>query len=236
MVAKYKDSFCDVIGDSVIGSGHESLLRQMEERIANLNRKVGKPAAKLSISSDDEDSEPKSKSRKTVIHDSYGCVNWQPELLPTDETTETQESNKIGLWRNFERKNRIERRNNPDSPIGEVKDEWPFLFEKECMFLHFEQLMGFKIQDVMQASLASKAKILVEYLRQNHIQKKKIKQVLWRIEAAMSSKKDQQPVMIGVFLLLLAYFEEKQELMIRSDVDVSFNCNCYVMYYVCTLI
>ncbi|CAB3983976.1 hypothetical protein BSL78_01180 [Paramuricea clavata] len=252
MVAKYKDSFCDVIGDSVIGSGHESLLRQMEERIANLNRKVGKPAAKLSISSDDEDSEPKSKSRKTVIHDSYGCVNWQPESLPTDETTETQESKQDWLMEEFRKKEQdrkkvllfmentytsqrlVINRNNPDSPIGEVKDKWPFLFEKECMFLHFEQLMGFKIQDVMQASLASKAKIIVEYLRQNHIQKKKIKQVLWRIEAAMSSKKDQQPVMIGVFLLLLAYFEEKQELMIRSDVDVSFNCNCYVMYYVCT--
>ncbi|CAB4010891.1 Hypothetical predicted protein [Paramuricea clavata] len=237
MVAKYKDSFCDVIGDSVIGSGHESLLRQMEERIANLNRKVGKPAAKLSISSDDEDSEPKSKSRKTVIHDSYGCVNWQPESLPTDETTDTQESKQDWLMEEFRKKEQdrkkvllfmentytsqrlVINRNNPDSPIGEVKDKWPFLFEKECMFLHFEQLMGFKIQDVMQASLASKAKIIVEYLRQNHIQKKKIKQVLWRIEAAMSSKKDQQPVMIGVFLLLLAYFEEKQELMIRSDVD-----------------
>ena len=42
MVAKYKDSFCDLVGDCVIGSGYESLLKQMEERIANLNRKVVK--------------------------------------------------------------------------------------------------------------------------------------------------------------------------------------------------
>ena len=77
IVSKYKDSFCDLIGDSVIGSGYESLLKQMEERIANLNRKSGKDLVKLNISSEDEDSEPKSKSRKTVIRDSYGCVNWK---------------------------------------------------------------------------------------------------------------------------------------------------------------
>ena len=58
MVAKYKDSFCDC----VIGSGYESLLKQMEERIANLNRKNGKDLVKLNICSDNEDSEPKSKS------------------------------------------------------------------------------------------------------------------------------------------------------------------------------
>ena len=52
----------------------------------------------------------------------------------------------------------------------------------------------------------------------------KIKQILLRIEAAMSSQNDQRPVAIGVFLLLLAYFEEDHELMLRSDVDVSFKC------------
>ena len=114
--------------------------------------------------------------------------------------------------------------NTQDNPVSEVKDKWPFLFQKDFMFLHFEQLMGFKIQEVMNESLERKAKVTLEYLRQNHIQKKKIKQILLQIVAAMSSKNDQRPVAIGVFLLLLAYFEEDQELMLRSDVDVSFKC------------
>ena len=84
------------------------------------------------------------------------------------------------------------------------------------MLLHFEQLMGFKIQEVLNQSLEKKAKVTLEYLRQNYIQKKKIKQILWQIEAVMSSKNDQRPVAIGVFFLLLAYFEEDQELMLVS--------------------
>ena len=113
-------------------------------------------------------------------------------------------------------------KNTQDNPVGEVKDKWPFLFQKDFMLLHFELLMGFKIQEVLNQSLEKKAKVTLEDLRQNHIQKKKIKQIFWQIEAAMSSKNDQWPVAIGVFLLLLAYFEEDQELMLISDVDVSF--------------
>ena len=242
IVSKYKDSFCDLIGDSVIGSGYESLLKQMEERIANLNRKSGKDLVKLNISSEDEDSEPKSKSRKTVIRDSYGCVNWQPPALPTSESKETQKSKQDWLIEEFRKKEQDKKKvllfmketytsqrllineNTQDNPVSEVKDKWPFLFQKDCMFLHFEQLMGFKIQEVMNESLERKAKVILEYLRQNHIQKKKIKQILLRIEAAMSSQNDQRPVAIGVFLLLLACFEEDHELMLRSDVDVSFKC------------
>ena len=240
MVAKYKDSFCDLAGDCVIGSGYESLLKQMEERIANLNRKSGKDLVKLNICSDDEDSEPKSKSRKTVTHDSYGCVNWQPPALPSSESMETQKSKQDWLIEEFRKKEQDKKKvllfmektytsqrlfinkNTQDNPVGEVKDKWPFLFQKDCMLLHFELLMGFKLQEVFNQSLEKKAKVTWEYLRQNHIQKKKIKQILWRIEAAMSSKNDQRPVAIGVFLLLLAYFEEDQELMLISDVDVSF--------------
>ena len=64
VVAKHKESFCDVIGNSVIGSGYQSLLKQLEERMANLNRKGDKAAVKLDLSSDEEDSERKANCRK----------------------------------------------------------------------------------------------------------------------------------------------------------------------------
>ena len=42
-----------------------------------------------------------------------------------------------------------------------------------------------------------------------------------RIEAAMSAEKSEIPLMDGVYLLLMAYFEEPQELMIKSfDVSI----------------
>jgi hypothetical protein len=44
-----------------------------------------------------------------------------------------------------------------------------------------------------------------------------------RIEAAMSAEKSEIPLMDGVYLLLMAYFEEPQELMIKSF-DVSVCC------------
>ena len=92
VVAKHKESFCDVIGDSVIGSGYQSLLKQLEERMVNLDRKGDKAAVKLDLSSDEEDSERKDKLRKRVLHHSYGCINWQPDLLPSDETTASQKA------------------------------------------------------------------------------------------------------------------------------------------------
>ena len=33
IVEKHKESFCDVVGDTVVGSGYESLRKQMEERL-----------------------------------------------------------------------------------------------------------------------------------------------------------------------------------------------------------
>ena len=42
-----------------------------------------------------------------------------------------------------------------------------------------------------------------------------------RIEDAMSAEKSKTPLMDGVYLLLMAYFEEPQELMIKSfDVSI----------------
>ena len=162
IVSKYKDSFCHLIGDSVIGSGYESFLKQMEERIANLNRKSGKDLVKLNISSEDEDSEPKSKSRKTVIPDSYGCVNWKSkqDWLIEEFRKKEQDKKKVLLFMKETYTSQqacLLFENTQDNPVTEVKDKWPFLFQKDCMFLHFEQLMGFKIQEVMNESLERKA-------------------------------------------------------------------------------
>ncbi|XP_028414156.1 uncharacterized protein LOC114537220 [Dendronephthya gigantea] len=237
MVSKYKDSFCDTIGDTVIGSGYESLRKQLEEKMANLNRKAGKAIVKLSVSSDDDnDSETKIKGKKRPGADSYGCINWQPDALPTNETPSSQKSKQDWLVSEFPKKNQDKNKvlqfmentytsqrlliNQTDPnpvPVQEVQIQWPFLFEKDCMFQHFELLMGFKIQKVMIESIGDKADTIFKFMKECVVpSKKNLKQLLIRIEAAMSAEKMQVPQIDGVFLMLLAYFEEPQELMIKS--------------------
>lgn len=77
VVTKYKESFCDTVGDTIVGSGYESLRKQMEERLGYLNRKENKPGFlrnKLNSAGDDG-SEPPAKITKPVCG-SYGCINW----------------------------------------------------------------------------------------------------------------------------------------------------------------
>lgn len=242
MVTKYKDAFCDTIGDTVIGSGYESLRKQLEEKMANLNRKTDKAIVKLNVSSDDDnDSETKVKAKKRLGADSYGCINWQPDSLPVNETPTSQKSKQDWLAEEFPKKNQnktkvlqlmentyISQRllinqtdTNPVS-IEELQIQWPFLFEKDCMFQHFELLMGFHIQKVMLESVGDKVDTIFKFMKENAIHSKKtLKQLVIRIEDAMSAEKSKTPLMDGVYLLLMAYFEEPQELMIKSfDVSI----------------
>ena len=107
MVTKYKDSFCDTIGDTVIGSGYESVRKQLEKKMANLNRKTDKAIVKLSVSSDDDNgSETKVKTKKRLRADSYRCINWQPDSFPDNETPTSQKSKQDWLAAQFPKKSR----------------------------------------------------------------------------------------------------------------------------------
>ena len=41
--------------------------------------------------------EPFSKATKMAIKDGYGCIRWQPDILPENETCETQKEKKQWL-------------------------------------------------------------------------------------------------------------------------------------------
>jgi hypothetical protein len=90
------------------------------------------------------------------------------------------------------------------------------------MFQHFELLMGFHIQKVMPESVGDKVDTIFKFMKESAIHSKKtLKQLVIRIEAAMSAEKSKTPLMDGVYLLLMAYFEEPQKLMIKSfDVSI----------------
>ena len=86
---------------------------------------------------------------------------------------------------------------------------------------HFEQLMGFDLKVVLQRSLEEKAKVVYNFMKLEHSSQKKVKEALDKIDAAMETERSNIPQMDGVYLLLLAYFGESGNHMLRCfDVSI----------------
>lgn len=87
IVSTYPLPFRDVIENQVVGSGYNSLTKQMQCRVDNLKR--GKTLLYLKRQASSA-SEGDDLPTKTLRVDTYGCTNWQPKRLPPGETVETQ--------------------------------------------------------------------------------------------------------------------------------------------------
>ena len=220
----------------------------MEERLYNEKRKENKSESLtrgLSKACDD-DSIPKGKGGKQPISDSYGCVKWQPDSFPKNENEESQEEKREWLTAEFPKRDRdmknvallmkqtytsqclLINRSKPNVPsIMEIKDQWQFLFETDMMLQHFEELMGFNLQVILQQSLEEKASVIYEFMEKQHMSKKRVRESLLEIDTAMEVDKSKIPEMAGVYLLLLSFFGEPEDMMIRSY-DISRN-NFYVI-------
>ena len=91
IVSEYPESFQDILGDK-IGSGYDSLLAQLETRVANINR--AKPQKGTHGSDSEEDSiEPPKKVRVQAC--SYGTKDWQPNLPPSEDTNSQKEKKEL---------------------------------------------------------------------------------------------------------------------------------------------
>lgn len=74
MVIAYPFSFKDVIEGQVVGSGYDSLTKQLISRVDNLKRGKTTLAQKRQVSSASE-----GEAHKRLRLDSYGCVHWLPK-------------------------------------------------------------------------------------------------------------------------------------------------------------
>ena len=88
IVGQFPKCFRDEIEGIPVGSGYDSLLAQLEYRLDNMNRGIKRP---LSLSTeigvgDVEEPEGEGMTTPKIVKqkDSYGCVNWQPNI-PQDE-------------------------------------------------------------------------------------------------------------------------------------------------------
>lgn len=83
MVIQYPKSFRDEIEGQVVGTGYDSLIKQLMSRIDNYTRLQAPPAKKRTSESGSPDSVKKGRK------DEYGCVNSKPVLL-AGETKQLQ--------------------------------------------------------------------------------------------------------------------------------------------------
>ena len=229
IVNKYPDSFLDHIGDSKIGSGFDSLLCQLETRVANVNRvKPHRVADQATDSDDSECSEPPKKMRAAC---SYGTKDWQP-ALPSSETSASQMSKKELMieWHSKEEWDipeitqllndtypTIRSVINCGSSITVITAEWPFLVEEHGMLHHFQRLVGIPLKETLLTAFESKVPRLVSYLQMRQYSKPMLKTALRALEKTKREAGSNEADVMGIVFLLAAYFGEDTSVLVHTS-------------------
>ena len=60
------------------------------------------------------------------------------------------------------------------STVDEIKELWPFLFFKDYLLQHFQELMGFELHVVFMETVERKAKVIFDYMKQE-LSRKRVK-------------------------------------------------------------
>uniref|UniRef100_A0A8C2HNH5 Uncharacterized protein n=1 Tax=Cyprinus carpio TaxID=7962 RepID=A0A8C2HNH5_CYPCA len=243
IVSTYPKSFRDVIEDQVVGSGYDSLTKQLQSRVDNMKR--GKISLYLKRQTSST-SEGEDRPSKMIRVDTYGCINWQPKQLPPDETEETQKYTQEELKNMHKNKSKntksIEnkmlatfctQRSNIISGMetSVLVEEWPYLLEMCGIMVHFKELTG---MDVDREAVSSKCKRVISYLM-SHEKKSKIEDIIAGMEIAKA--KHLNADLPGCVMLLLRYFNEElakmflvvDETSLPSEVDQLPTTPCIVV-------
>ncbi|XP_033964052.2 uncharacterized protein [Pseudochaenichthys georgianus] len=228
MVIQYPKSFRDEIEGQVVGTGYDSLTKQMLSRIDNY-RRLQSPLQKRQSEGETNDAK---KRRK----DSYGCINSEPEL-PAGETKSMQKQKQEEHKRMFDENARdaktIERlmvetfhsqRRDILSSKGmeDLVKEWPFLFQENGIRIHFRELTGVDITLNFDESTETKFKRILRYFQ---FQQSDPTNTAGAVLSQTLAGGDET---CAAVLMLLTHFREKQEKMlvavddtaIASEVDV----------------
>ncbi|XP_074541811.1 uncharacterized protein LOC141802203 [Halichoeres trimaculatus] len=230
IVSKYPSTFADANEEGEqIGIGYYSLARQMKQRVEHVNRnnvseKVRRPRS--STETTDGDGAIIKMGRSKV--DSYGCINWQPKVLPEGENIESLENRRkymADLFKSFGptavdrpdvdesmRLTYMYQRHMlnscPPPSIDVIEEHWPFLFTKRGLSNHFKILTGIDVCDRAAGALQSKGKRII-----NFFQRKNPNRDIQRLlqELAESNTMLQSRTGIAAVLLLMKRFREQED-------------------------
>ena len=228
IVRAYPRSFQDEIEGSVIGTGYDSILKQIQTRFENINRKMTEFSVKRKHDESAEDEEELlegGSSHKKSLCDEYGCINYLPVNYPEGETEETQEYKKNILKEKYSvgETNEVEellmntffsQRNdiiNKNATVCSLLEEWPHMFHETGMFIHFWKLTNIKIRDKMEAALVTNGGQNLNWMKSEqdeHI--RKIHEELVEARCIVGNKTPEVPAMICA---VMSHFGDKEEFL-----------------------
>lgn len=224
IVAKYPKSLQDVIEGHIVGSGYDSLVKQLQSRADNVKR------TQFSTPKDSFNTVVGATAKERALpQDTYGCINWDPEHLPITETLASQKQQQEEMKTMFRERNwdtQIITKKMMATYYTQRKDiirgmetekirrEWPFLFEMPGLQAHFRALTGVQLEGKFFETVKNKSHKILAYMDTlNNDKQRKTARVLAQIEVAKKDTKSKLPEMPGLVLLLLAYFGEDDKQM-----------------------
>ncbi|XP_037310961.2 uncharacterized protein LOC119198156 isoform X2 [Pungitius pungitius] len=172
MVLAYPKSFTDIIEDEVVGSGYDSLTKQLQYRVDNCKRKTmwGKQRRPAGGGGGGGGVARKRKRRRN----SYGCV--QQERWPSRVDAQKKrglremflrgeaDTERVGQWMSDTFAcQRSDIRSGKDARA--LRDEWPYLFSLGGVKAHFEQLTGVGIDGAFEDAMGKKLARVDDFFR-----------------------------------------------------------------------
>ena len=228
IIKKYPKSFTDEVAGEQVGSGYDSLLAQLVNRVDNLRR----PSLKRSRYASLDETVSSAKKKR----DSYGCIQWQPTSLPDGETEASQKATKEELKAihksepNTNRSEILKKMsatyatqraaiNKPDCSLLDLIEDWPYLFDEHCMMMHFRELAGVDIKIKVEQAFQHKVPKLLRFVKQHHpcLRNKKLQSILHHVEDAVQSVGNNSPQVTGLISLLCAYLTEDEQCHVLSS-------------------
>ncbi|XP_049437718.1 uncharacterized protein LOC125892035 [Epinephelus fuscoguttatus] len=236
MVAKYPKSLQDVIEGDIIGPGYHSLVKQLQNRMENVKRSTTPKIRKRKRHTEDSDTDEVPPEQRAAIQDTYGCIKWDVKFLPLGETPESQQEKQEKLRRMSQQTNAnpeeikqlmkstffTQRKQvNQGKNIKYLLEGWPSWFSELGMGVHFKELTGIALKETFIQNVDLKGKRLLNYMSTFCMSKnKKFLQAATRVKmlrgAELSGCSEDVKEMV---LLLMAYFEEREEMMLSNVED-----------------
>lgn len=229
MVAKYPKSLQDVIEGDVVGTGYHSLVKQLQNRIENVRRNSTPKLRKRKHPSESDSTDEFPLEERAAMQDTYGCIQWNVKFLPIEETQESQQQKMEKLKVMFQHCNvnpeevkclmkstfYTQRQHvNQGKSIKCLREEWPFMFDELGMSVHFKELTGIDLKETFTRNLDLKGKRLLDYMTTVCVNKsKKFTQNYARLQRLRGPQSGSSDDVIEMLLLLLSYFDEKEESM-----------------------
>lgn len=216
IVSAYPDSFEDKIDGDVVGTGYDSLVKQLVSRVENVSRGTLTSPRQLPLFQD----EPDDNIQKVKL-DTYGCINYAPDL-PEPEEMENQVRKKNEMKTEFSKTNYSTSLNIDElvkgtyalqrndilggCSLAEMKSDWPYLFSASGMNSHFKELTGIDAKRCLENFYTTKGQKILNYM--NIYGNRTIKSSIERVSAEVGNDSPQQQ---GIILFIIKELGEEEK-------------------------